>query len=434
LQNELIVGKNGEQVIRALYVDDDNILLKIFRMYMEREGGYSIDTAESAEEGLALFLKNKPDIIISDYQMPGMDGIAFLKEFRSQDPETPFILFTGKGREEIVIAAIENGADFYLQKGSDYPSQFAELDQKIRHAIGRRKAERSLRESEEKFRALIQNSFDIVHILDGEGKIVFETSSTERVLGYPPGFMPGKTVFDFIHPDDRARVREDLGEVIGNTNPNIPTEFRVQKADGDYIWVESVGKNCFDVPGIHGLVINTRPIGDRKKSELLLRSQLNLSRAIMAARDVTTVLDTCLCAAMEISGLDSGGIYLFDPVTGSADLVLSKNLGDTFVAAVAHYPADAPNMKTVLAGNPFYLSIGLNGIVPGDIRDNEGIRALAVIPIRDEKNVIGCMNVGSHQFNEIPADARIALETISGQIGNAIVRVRAEQALLDNQL
>jgi GAF domain-containing protein len=180
-------------------------------------------------------------------------------------------------------------------------------------------------------------------------------------------------------------------------------------------------------------VINTRPIGDRKKAELLLRSQLNLSRAILEARDITTVLDTCLCAAMEISGLDSGGIYLFDPATGSADLVLSKNLGDTFVAAVSHYPADAPKMKTVLAGKPFYLPQGLNGIVPEGIRDDEGLRALAVIPIRDEKTVVGCLNVGSHVFNEIPADARIALETISGQIGNAIVRIRAEEALLNNQ-
>ena len=124
----------------VLYVDDEDILLGLCRFYLERIGDFTLDTASSAPEALEK-IKNTPyDAIVSDYQMPGMNGIMFLKEVRSQFADIPFILFTGKGREEIVIEAIDNGADFYIQKGGDPASQFAELAHKIRNAVERRKA------------------------------------------------------------------------------------------------------------------------------------------------------------------------------------------------------------------------------------------------------------------------------------------------------
>lgn len=88
------------------------------------------------------------DVIVSDYQMPGTNGIPFLKELRNQGDSIPFIIFTGKGREEIVIEAINSGADFYLQKGGDPNAQFAELRHKVRQAAQRWTAERSVRARE----------------------------------------------------------------------------------------------------------------------------------------------------------------------------------------------------------------------------------------------------------------------------------------------
>ena len=73
------------------------------------------------------------DAIISDYQMPEMDGITFLKELKASGNTTPFIIFTGRGREEVAIEALNEGADFYLQKGGEPKSQFAELAHKIRY-------------------------------------------------------------------------------------------------------------------------------------------------------------------------------------------------------------------------------------------------------------------------------------------------------------
>ncbi|RPI35677.1 MAG: response regulator, partial [Methanoregulaceae archaeon] len=106
-------------VIRVLYVDDESNLLEIGKRFLERSGDFAVTTALSAREAVRLLEHGIFDAIISDYQMPVMDGIQFLVELRKNVGQISFILFTGRGREEVVIQAINNGANFYLQKGGD---------------------------------------------------------------------------------------------------------------------------------------------------------------------------------------------------------------------------------------------------------------------------------------------------------------------------
>jgi PAS domain S-box-containing protein len=118
-------------MISVLYVDDEEALLDIGRKYLERTGKLNVETTTSPPEALALLSSRSFDVVVSDYQMPEMDGIAFLRQLRITHPELPFIIFTGKGREEVAIEAFESGADFYLQKGGAPKPQFAELAKKI---------------------------------------------------------------------------------------------------------------------------------------------------------------------------------------------------------------------------------------------------------------------------------------------------------------
>ncbi|MDH7510085.1 MAG: PAS domain S-box protein [Methanolinea sp.] len=260
-------------MISVLCVDDDASLLDITRIYLEKTGDFTVDTAESAIIALKKIKDNSYDAIVSDYQMPGMDGIAFLTLLRREYPDMPFLIFTGKGRDEVIIRAFERGADFYIQKGGDPRSQFTEMAHKIRTAVLFRKEQKARRESEARFRALIENASDIIRILDENGNIVFDAGSGESLLGYPPGFMVGKNPLEFIHPDDQAVVRAALGEVFLRKNPGTPTDFRVRKADGSYIWVESIAKNLLGVPGIDGIVVNTRSIEEQKRADLAIRER-----------------------------------------------------------------------------------------------------------------------------------------------------------------
>ncbi|PKL60468.1 MAG: PAS sensor protein, partial [Methanomicrobiales archaeon HGW-Methanomicrobiales-4] len=100
--------------LSVLYVDDETSLLDIGKIFLERFKTIRVETAPSAHDALENLTTTSYDAIISDYQMPGMDGIELLKEVRIRYGDIPFILFTGRGREEVVIQAINHGADFYL--------------------------------------------------------------------------------------------------------------------------------------------------------------------------------------------------------------------------------------------------------------------------------------------------------------------------------
>ncbi len=128
-------------MLSVLYVDDEPTLLNVCKLYLERRPDISVSIASTVENALILIDSFPFDVIISDYQMPGTDGIAFLKILKEKQCSIPFILFTGHGREEVMTEAINNGAMFYIQKVGSPRSLFNELDDKIREACQRRRAE-----------------------------------------------------------------------------------------------------------------------------------------------------------------------------------------------------------------------------------------------------------------------------------------------------
>jgi CheY-like chemotaxis protein len=128
-------------MISVLYVDDDPILLDIGKLYLEQSGTIQVDLLDSASAALEKLRATRYDAVISDFQMPEMDGIAFLKAVRAEHPHLPFIIFTGKAREDIIIEALNNGADYYTQKGGDPRPQFTDLIHNIERAVERKQAQ-----------------------------------------------------------------------------------------------------------------------------------------------------------------------------------------------------------------------------------------------------------------------------------------------------
>ncbi len=128
-------------MLYVLYVDDEPMLLEIGKLFLERNKTFQVDVLDSGSKALDKIRITKYDAIISDYEMPGMNGIALLKAVRTEYPLLPFIIFTGKGREEVAIEALNSGADHYVLKGGDPTSQFAELKHNIERAVERKQAQ-----------------------------------------------------------------------------------------------------------------------------------------------------------------------------------------------------------------------------------------------------------------------------------------------------
>ena len=170
----------------VLYVDDEPMLLELAKIFLEQTGDFRVDTLTSAPAALDILDRTSYDCIISDYQMPVMDGIVFLKTVRSRGNALPFIIFTGKGREEVVIEALNSGADFYLQKGGDPKAQFAELAHKIRQAIGIRRAQKTMQD-------LVQGAPIPEFVLDASHRVIFWNRALEEYSGIAASDIVGTT-------------------------------------------------------------------------------------------------------------------------------------------------------------------------------------------------------------------------------------------------
>ncbi|MBP2145608.1 PAS domain S-box-containing protein [Methanofollis sp. W23] len=257
-------------MIHLLLVDDEPAILEVGREFLEDQGGFCVDVAGSAEEAMACLRSHRYDAIVSDYEMPQTSGIAFLKAVRRLFPGMPFILFTGKGREEVVIEALNSGADFYLQKGGDPVSQFTELAHKVRQAVNRRWTERALRESEKNYRELVESLPNILFRADREGEITYLNKYGLAALEMSREEVIGQKWDLYLHPDDRQAAWERGSEMVRTGEPVINYETRVlrqrdrEKAFPVLLTFTPLWDGDGQFVGLHGIAVD---ISEREKAQ-----------------------------------------------------------------------------------------------------------------------------------------------------------------------
>ncbi len=196
-------------MLHVLYIDDEPDLLDIGKSFLEANGEFAIDTATSPGRGLEMLEMTRYDAVICDYQMPDMDGISVLKTLRSSGNGIPFILFTGRGKEEVVIQAINNGADFYLQKGGEPETLFIEMAHMIQQVVGKRRAEEQIREMNVYLTNLITYAGNPIVTWDVHSKITRFNQAFEKLTGFSEMNVLGHD-FDILFPDETRGRSLDL--------------------------------------------------------------------------------------------------------------------------------------------------------------------------------------------------------------------------------
>ncbi len=280
-------------MLRVLYVDDEPSLLTIAKLFLEREGTFTVDTLTSAIVALEKLNSERYDAIISDYHMPEMDGITFLKKLKASGDATPFIIFTGRGREEVVIEALNEGADFYLQKGGEPKSQFAELSNKIRYAVTRRRAEEALRQREHDFTSLVENATDMIVRFDTGLRYTYCNPAFERLLGVPLQQILGKTPLEsgsFVEWKRFIEVSLRWTLEMGNVQE---FELQVPTPNGLRSFTSHIIPERDPRGNIISLLAITRDMTDRKKVEEALReSEEKFKTLFGTATDALFMMDS----------------------------------------------------------------------------------------------------------------------------------------------
>lgn len=276
-----------------LHVDDEPDFAALTAEFLKREDDrFELETAPTAEAGLNRLAETNFDCVIADFEMPGQTGIEFLEAVRDRYPDLPFILFTGKGSEEVASDAITAGVSDYLHKHPG-PEQFTLLANRVKNAIEQYHAKQRLTEAQDRFQTLVEEATDVMLIVAPDGQIKYATPSAERILGRTPNELVGTNGFAPIHPDDTDAVKATFAELAAQPTERRSAEFRYKRPDESYIWVEARGRNLVNDPVIDGIVVYVRDTTERKHRELELQKTERRYQAIFNDPNILVgLLDT----------------------------------------------------------------------------------------------------------------------------------------------
>lgn len=220
----------GKHDSLVLVVDDEADVAETTAL-MLRERGLEATTVTDPRS-VSERVDERVACVVSDYQMPDMDGLELFEELREGSPHVPFILFTGHGSELIASEAIELGVDGYFQKGRS--EQYDRLANRIEAAIEQSRAESALQKRRQQFEAVFENAFDGIFILDMEDAVIVDANPRAcELLAYPYDELVGTSIEE-IHPDDYEEYVE-LGRGLIESNEQRRVESLCYTHDGDVI-------------------------------------------------------------------------------------------------------------------------------------------------------------------------------------------------------
>jgi len=329
--------------IRVLHVDDEPDFADVAARFLEREDDrFTVLTATEASEGLDRLATERVDCIVSDYDMPGQNGLEFLVTVRERSPDLPFILFTGKGGEEVASEAISAGVTDYLQKEGG-TGQYAILANRIANVVEGRRSRRASAARERRLETLISNLPGIVYRCrdQPDWPMEFVEGECAALTGYPASALEADEVSwgeDVLHLDDRERVWADVRDALA-TDDSFEVTYRIVTADGTTKWMWERGREVTtpdDEPNVlEGFITD---ITARKERERELERTNALRSTLFDALPVGVLAED---ADRRVMAVNQRMVDLFDlpgtpaSLTGTDCAELVETVSDEFAASRA---------------------------------------------------------------------------------------------------
>jgi len=259
--------------IRILHVEDDPDFADLTTTFLEREDErFTVSTAYDPSEARERLDDETVDCVVSDYDMPGQSGLSFLESIRSTYPDLPFILFTGKGSEEVASDAISAGVTDYLQKESG-AEQYELLANRITTAVEQYRTEKEL----ERQNDLFAKAQDLASVgaweYDIETGSSYDTDEVLRIHGVPTDkqLQPEDSI-EYYHPDDQDTIREAF-EAATKKGESYDLVLRLINEDGDQRWVRTRGEPQYRDGEIVRIRGTLQDITEQKRREQDLERQ-----------------------------------------------------------------------------------------------------------------------------------------------------------------
>lgn len=234
------VDEVAKETIKVLHVDDEPDFADLTAAFLERiQDQFTVVTETNADAGLDRLDQGAIDCVVSDYQMPGTDGLEFLEVVREAYPDLPFILFTGKGSEEIASDAIAAGVTDYLQKdgGTD---QYTVLANRIQNAIDQYLTRKELMTTLSWYQRLVEQNIAGIYLIQNQ-EFIYVNEKLADVFGYEQAKLIGRSPLDVVAKDDQEELLENLRKREQGEVDNIQYTLTGERKDGVTIEIEVHG-------------------------------------------------------------------------------------------------------------------------------------------------------------------------------------------------
>ena len=358
---------------RVLIVDDDRKILDLLVDLLELEG-YEVLTARDGAEAIDLALSVNPNIVVSDVVMPVVGGLELCRRLK-QEPRTanvPVLLISGLITSDAAgIDGLNAGADDYL----DLPFRNEELLVKVARLVERHRIQEALKESEERYRSLVERSPDAI-VVHREGKFVYVNPAAVKLWGATSADeLIDKSVLDVVHPDYHDHVRERVDYIQEFQRPTELAEQKCLRLDGTVVDVEVTGLP-FTSEGQPAVLAVFRDITEKKQAREALRK---------AEKRLRTVVGS---ASLILFATDKNGVFTLCEGEGLKSLKLEPGelVGQSAFEVYAGSPQVGENIKRALKGEAFTSSVDIQDLV-FDVRYS---------PLTDEHdNVLGVIGVAT---------------------------------------
>ena len=420
---------------KILVVEDESIVALDIQRRLTNLGYEVVSTAASGDEAVRKAEQLRPDLALMDIRIKGsIDGVEAAQQIRTRF-DIPVVYVTAYADEPTLERAKITEPFGYLLK----PFESERLRSTIDLALYRHGMERRLRDSEERFRTLIENASDIIAILDRRGAIRYVSPSVERVLGYKPAGLTDQNVYELIHSDDFTKLASLLMRNDHDQESSYRGEVRIRHSGGSWRILEVIGHSRLNDPAVEGIVINARDITHRKQAEQELQryaeqlEALEQAAAIVSSTlDLDQVLDRILEQVERVVAGNTFNIMLIEK--NVARLVRWRGYEDIDAQeglASLSLPIDSyPNLrKMAQTGTP--IVVPDTAVDPNWIssENRDWLRSYVATPIRVGDHTVGFLNVNGTQPGQFGTADAHRLEAFASHAATAIENAQLHQEL-----
>lgn len=220
-----------DDTLRILHVDDSQAFLEMTETYLDREiSDADVTAVTRPTEAVDLLSERSFDCLVSDYEMPGTDGLELLERVRETHPNLPFLLYTGKGSESIASRAVNAGVTGYLQKGG--PEQYERLANRVTHAA----AEYRATLESERYSAALRGLGYPTYVVNSRGRFSYVNGAFADLTGYDPERLVGSEPSLVKTEASAERADEALRSVVSSSGPDVEQfEIEIRTADDEIV-------------------------------------------------------------------------------------------------------------------------------------------------------------------------------------------------------